>query len=283
MYAIGDGFVVRQIMVSTAVGTTLTGSGTEGGADGGADDAQFKAARGLLLSPDGATLYVAETFGSRIRRVTVSSGAVTTFVGDGTRAHLDGTGTSARVMEPIGLAMTSDGDIIYFADHLDHRLRRIEVASGVVTTIAGTGSQCSSSCDGNGQSAGLASPHHLVLNPANTILFWSDLSSKTVRQMVVATGTVTTIAGSGNNAHADGVGASASFRQPLGMAISGADPDSLYVGDLFRLRKIALSSATVTTVSGDGSSGYTDGTEPTACPMTPPSMPPSMALSESVV
>jgi hypothetical protein len=80
---------------------------------------------------------VADTDNHRIRKIVIASGVVTTLAGDGTAAFKDDTGTAAQFSKPRGL--TTDGVNLYVTDRDNQRIRKIVIASGVVTTLAGDG------------------------------------------------------------------------------------------------------------------------------------------------
>jgi hypothetical protein len=80
-------------------------------------------------------LYVADSFDDTIRKVALDSGAVTTVAGmPGMGGHQDGTGPAAQFDGPQGLAYDGAG-ALYVADHRNHAIRKVVVATGIVTTI----------------------------------------------------------------------------------------------------------------------------------------------------
>ena len=102
----------------------------------------------------------------------------------------------------------------------------MEVATGAVTTLAGSGA--SGSADGVGGAAELYAPHGVTISPDGSALFVADNGNHKIRRVEVATGAVTTLAGSGEEGGADGVGDAAQFKYPVGLAIS-ADSTTLLV------------------------------------------------------
>jgi sugar lactone lactonase YvrE len=245
-----------RVITSGAVVSTLAGSGTPGNADGVGTGATFNQPRGLAVDASGH-VYVADTSNNRIRKITGST--VSTLAGS-SGGFTDGIATVAKFTQPYGLAVDAAGDL-YVADLGNHRLRTI--SSGNVVTFAGNGSN--SWADGNrlpyldgiGKAASFNSPAGLAFDAAGT-LYVADTNNHRIRK-VAPDGTVSTLAGSGMAAWADGTGTGASFNSPFGLAFDSAG--NLFVADSSnnRIRKIT-SSGDVTTFAGSGSATFANGT-----------------------
>ena len=93
----------------------------------------------VAISPDGSALFVADAGNHKIRRVEVGTGAVTTVAGSGTADSADGVGDAAQFNNPYGIAISPDGGALFVTDSGNHKIRRVEVATGAVTTLAGSG------------------------------------------------------------------------------------------------------------------------------------------------
>ena len=93
-------------------------------------------------------MYIADKFNQRIRKVTVSTGIITTIVGTGTSSYSgdNGPATSATMNGPQGVALDSSGNV-YFSDYNNCRIRKVTVSTGIITTIAGNGGTGSYSGD----------------------------------------------------------------------------------------------------------------------------------------
>ena len=222
---------IRKIVISTGAVTTIAGSGSAGFADGTGTSAKFSSPAGLAI--DGTNLYVADTGNYRVRKIVISTGAVTTLAGSGSRNFADGTGTSAHFNYPMGV--TSVGDYIYVTDRYNQRIRKIHKSTGAVTTIAGTGNN--GFLDHNtGTSAKFYYPWGIQNDGTN--LYVGDGHNQRIRKIVIATGAVTTLAGS-TSGTADGSGTAAQFSYPYEV---GVDKNNVYVADYgnHRIRKIAL-------------------------------------------
>ncbi|MCX6942928.1 MAG: Ig-like domain-containing protein, partial [Verrucomicrobia bacterium] len=133
------GHVTSKVHKITPAGvvSTFAGSGTRGYLDGTGTAAQLDTPRGVATDSAG-NVYVADPGNHRIRKIS-PAGVVTTLAGSGTGGFADGTGTSAKFNDNYGVAVDSAGNI-YVADTDNHRIRKI-TSAGVVTTLAGTGTQ----------------------------------------------------------------------------------------------------------------------------------------------
>ena len=245
---------IRKIEIATGIVTTVAGS-TSGFTDGVGALAQFNTPQGVCVDGSG-NLFVGDSFNSRIRKVVLATGAVTTLAGS-SLGFMDGTGTAARFNQALGLC--SDGTNLYVADQGNHRIRKIEIATGIVTTIAGN---TSGFMDGIGSAAQFNTPQGICLDGAGN-LFVTDLLNHRIRKIVIATGTVTTIAGNGTAGFMNGVGTAALFNSPAGICADGLG--NLFIADQGndRIRKVVTATGVVTTIAGS-SNGFTDGAASTA-------------------
>ena len=207
----------------------------------------------LEFHPNGQANVSGDFGGDALRTVTTLAGTA------GTSGSTDATGAAARFFRPRGLAVDASGHL-YVADGNSHAIRMVTVATGAVTTIAGSASQ-SGSADGVGAAATFTRPNGLALDGAGN-LYIADGGNQTIRKMVLSTGQVTTLAGTPNTpGSADGVGAAALFNGPGHLALDGSG--NLYVSDTANatIRKIVLSSAAVSTLAGTpGTFATMDGT-----------------------
>src|SRR5208282_6535677 len=102
--------------------------------------------------------------------------------------------TRARLNEPYGIAIDKAANI-YIADRHNHCVRRVEGASGVITTFAGNGAARSSGDGGPASRAGMVEPNGLALDPAQGRLFIADVADHRVRVVDLVAGTISTFAG----------------------------------------------------------------------------------------
>jgi sugar lactone lactonase YvrE len=219
---------VRKIVIATGVVSTLAGS-TIGTLDGTGTAAQFS--RPIGITTDGTNLYVVDSSSFKIRKIVIDTGVVTTFAGSGSAGAVDAVGTAATFTYPAGI--TTDGTNLYVADSLSNRIRKIVISTRAVTTLAG--SATSGSDDGAGSAAKFFKPAGVATDGTN--VYVGDTGNHKIRKIVIATGEVSTIAGTGSIGAADGTGSAASFYNPNGMTTDGK---TLYVVDSTntKIRKI---------------------------------------------
>ena len=254
---------IRKVVADTGVVTTLAGAAHNSGfSDGTGSDARFWAPHGMT-SDDAGNLFVADYANDSIRKVVIASGAVTTLVGTGKPGSDDRTGTAASFDHPEGLSLDGAGNLLV-SDSYNSTIRKIVLATGVVTTLAGSPKN-SGSADGTGSLALFNNPEGLWCDRAGN-LFVSDNVNHTIRKIVLATAEVTTLAGTpGGIGSSDGAGAAARFNYPMG--ISGDGAGNLYVADGYNrtIRKVVIATGTVTTLAGSpGQKGSSDGVGATA-------------------
>jgi hypothetical protein len=148
------------------------------------------------------------------------------------------------------MGVASDGaGSLFVTAYEDSTIGKVVLATGAVTILAGTPGQSGSS-DGIGASARFSLPTGIASDRAGQ-LFVTDQDNQTIRKVIIATGEVTTLAGSPRQlGSSDGIGASARFALPTGVASDGAG--NLFVADSgnHTIRKIALGTGAVTTVVG---------------------------------
>lgn len=182
------------------------------------------------------------------------SGAVSTLAGSsGNFGFADEVGTAAK-FNNIG-GMTTDGTNLYVADGGNHTIRKVVIATGAVTTLAGTAGVTGSS-DGVSSAARFNTPSSITTDGTN--LYVTDFYNFTIRKIQIATGTVTTLAGTaGASGSLDGAGAAARFHSLNSITTDGTN---LYVADNGSIRKISIATGTVTTIAGAaGIFGSVDG------------------------
>jgi HYDIN/CFA65/VesB-like, Ig-like domain len=236
---------IRKIVIATGAVTTLAGRLRQpDNNDGTGTNAGFENPMGIAT--DGAgNLYVADTSNNMIRKIVIATGAVTTLAGSFQSGANDGTGANATFNGPTGIAADGAGNV-YVSDG-NCTIRKIVIATGVVTTLAGTVKQCTT-LDGTGTAAHFFEPYGIASDGAGN-LYVADSGDDTIRKIVIATGVVTTFAGTpGQTGIADGTGAAARLSWPFGLVSDGAG--NLYIADTGNnaIRKIAIASGAVTTV-----------------------------------
>ena len=240
---------IRKIVETTLV-STLAGGSPFGSQDGTGTSARFYGPYGIAVDSAG-TVYVAETSNRRVRRIT-PGGVVTTLAGNGNNATTDGIGTAASFSLPFGVAVDSIGSVYVANVNL---IRKIPVP--VVSTIAG--SVTAGFADGLRTSAQFNNPSGIAVDSAGTI-YVTEWNGHRIRKITSA-GLVTTLAGSGMQGYADGIGFNATFFNPAGIAVDSAGIAYVAEWSNNRIRKISPAGL-VTTMAGSSASGFANSEQP---------------------
>jgi DNA-binding beta-propeller fold protein YncE len=242
-----------QWIISTVAGTGAKGYAGDGGA---ATQALLNNPFDLAFDPAG-NLCFSDTYNHCIRRIDARSGIITTIAGSGERGFSGdgGPATRAQMDQPYGIVIDRSGNI-YIADRLNGRVRRVDGASGVITTLAGDGSGKYSGDGGPADRAGLAEPNGLALDREHRRLFVADVADNRVRVVDLASGIITTFAGTGKAAHAGDGGSAASADVFGARAVALAPDDSLYVLERQGSSLRRVRDGIIETVAGTGARAY---------------------------
>jgi cysteine-rich repeat protein len=255
---------IHHVDATTNLITTLAGSGTGGFAGDGGPATSAQLARPTGVAVDGSgNLFITDQFNARVRRVDAQTGVISTVAGAGTPGFSgdDGAATSAEFSIPRGVALDGEGHL-FIADSQNHRVRRVDAATGIITTVAGSGPTgfLGGGFAGDGDlatSALLRFPSDVALDSLGN-LFIADTSNHRIRRVDAGTGVITTVAGSGVPEYSgDGVPAtSAGLHSPTGIAVDGLG--SLFIADTgnYRIRRMDAATGIITTVVGTGTHGF---------------------------
>jgi len=176
-----------------------------------------------MVTSDGTNLYVTDFGAGTIVRIVTATGETFAFAGSpGNQTELDDAGARAGFNKPFGIV--SDGTNLYVSDFGGNTIRKVVIATGQVTTLAGSGTK--TEADGTGNSASFYGLAGLIGDQTN--LYVADDGGNTVRKLELTTGKVTTLAGSGKKGGQDGKRAEATFNIPKSLAINGS---TLYIAE----------------------------------------------------
>jgi DNA-binding beta-propeller fold protein YncE len=247
---------VRKIVIATGEVSTIAGTaGASGSADGTGPEARFNNPYGIAT--DGTNLYVTDSHNNTIRKIVIATGEVSTIAGTaGTTGNANGTGPAAAFSSPEGITTDKTNTNLYVTDSNNNTIRKIEIATKIVSTIAGSGA--AGSIDATGTAAVFNLPQGITTDGTN--LYVADTANSTIRQIVIATAAVTTIAGyPGQVGWLNDFGANARFDYPIGITTDGTN---LYVADTAGswIRQVNIATTYVTGVAGGPAvQGSTDG------------------------
>ena len=231
---------------STSMWSKVTGCGSGPAVTTVASGYAFYQPKGVAVNSAGA-LYISDTYANVIRKW--DGNKLTTLAGSGTKGLKDGTGTAAQFYRPAGLVVAPSGKL-YVADASNHAIRTVS-SSGVVTTLAGTGT--AGLINGAASQARFYEPSGLAVDSAGKV-YVSDLRNHVIR--LISGSTVSTFAGAGKG-FADGSYATARFNYPFQMALTSSG--AIYVTDVNNHKIRKLYAGKVSTFAGGTSSGNKDG------------------------
>jgi streptogramin lyase len=232
--------------------TTLLGTGVKG-----YSDTQVNNPYGMAIGPDGG-LYFCDLDNQRIRRLDLASKQVTTVAGNGQRGYQGdgGPAVNASLSAPHELTFDSKGDL-YFAERDNNVVRKVDMKTGIISTVAGTGTAGYSGDGGPAAQAQLRQPHCVLIDRDGTLLI-CDLGNLRIRRLHLDTGIIETYAGTGE---ATPTPEGAPVR---GMALNG--PRTLALasnGDLYialregnAIYRIDRATETLHRIAGIGENGF---------------------------
>ena len=199
-----------------------------------------------VVSSDGSRMYVAELSPTHIRMINMKSKTVTTLAGSDTGGSKDGRGTEAQLNNVEGIALSPDDRTLYVAEESSNLIRKIDVATGNVSTLAGSSAGLQ---DGVGQYAKFNGPNDVAVSPDGKYVYVADWGNKCIRKIDVSTypAMVSSISYCSSDQPTN-------FSTPSSVAAS-PDGGSLYVADClaYRILKMNLSTGAILVLSGNGS------------------------------
>jgi sugar lactone lactonase YvrE len=247
-----------MLFADTGLIVTIAGTGIDGsaGIGGPAVNAQLGPAFGMAV--DAAdNLFIAGN--NRVVRVDAATGILTLVAGNGAASSTGDGGPAALAAINVPFAVALDGaGNLYIAEEGGNRIRRVDAQTGIITTVAGTGSAGFSGDGGPATSATLFLPAGIALDSAQN-LYIADAANFRVRRVDAQTGIITTVVGNGSNAvTADGgPAAGASLAHPMWVAFDGSGGLLISEWGANRIRRVDPLTGILTTVAGNGDANFT--------------------------
>ena len=250
-----DNNVVRKVSASGII-STIAGNGSSGySGDGGvATAATFANPVALAIDAVG-NLYVADEFNNAIRRIN-TSGIITTVAGNGVYGYSGdgGLATAARLAYPAGLAIDASGNL-FIGDYYNSAIRKVNLGTGIISTIAGNGTAGYSGDGGLATAAKLNQPWGISFDTQGN-LYIADYNNNAIRK-INTSGIISTICGNGTGGYTGngGIATAATLYQPSGVVLDGTG--NIYIADAGNsvIRQIN-STGIINTMAGNGTAGY---------------------------
>lgn len=251
---------IRKMTSGGAV-STVAGNSSQGHNNAAGTLASFYSPSGVAVDGFG-NAYVADSVNHSIRKIVLGTNMVSTFAGDGTYTSglTDGKRTSAKFKLPMGVAVDAAGNV-YVADSGNNVIRKIDVNTGDVTTLAGNGNF--DSVNGPLGAASFANPTDLAVNAAGTLVYVVEPSKHLVRKIDVTAGTVSTLVGTGYtsvdpNKNCKGVGTAVTLGVPQNIAMDVAGNVYVATTSDHSICKITAGGVAAK-IAGTGTNGNKDG------------------------
>lgn len=249
---------IRKVNTAGTI-TTYCGNGVLGntGNGGPATAAQVWGAYGMKMD-GGGNIYFADAENAVVRKISTTTGIITLVAGKGTTGYAGdgGAATNAELNYPTDVVVDQSGNI-YIADMGNNRVRKIDPSTGIITTIAGTGTGGYSGDGGQATAATLAGPYYITVDNSGNI-FFTDNQNAAVRKINISTGIITTYAGKGQIGYSGDCGpaTNATMSDPLGLAFDNAG--NLFISDAENnvIREVYAANQVIITYAGNGTQGY---------------------------
>ena len=245
---------IRKVTTSGII-TTVAGTGVGGySGDNGPATSALLNTPGAVFADGVGNVFFADGHNNRIRKIN-TSGIITTIAGNGIPGYSGdgGAATVAEINTPIGIAVDASGNF-YIGDQQNHRIRKV-TSSGIISTVAGTGSSGYSGDGGAATLSQISYPNYVFLDGSGNLLI-TDNGNHCIRK-INASGIISTIVGTGTLGFSGdgGPATAAQLTYPGGVTMNPRG--DLYIADAYnnRVRKVNTSGI-ISTIAGTGTAGY---------------------------
>jgi sugar lactone lactonase YvrE len=247
---------IRKVDFSTGIITTIAGTGTPGYNGDGipATSAQISYPGGVAVDKQG-NVYIGEYSGYRIRKIAAGSGLISTICGNGTWGYNgDSIPAAAAIIREVSGITTDTAGNVYFSDLGNAMVRKIDISTGIIMTLAGTGVSGYNGDSARVDTAQLNFPYGLAVDVSGNFVYVADKGNLRVRKVDINAGYIYDIAGTGVLGYnGDGISAdTAQLKDPWSVAVD--NNNNIYIAESGsdRLRKIDASGI-IHTICGNGS------------------------------
>ena len=263
---------IRKVTAGSGIISTVAGNGTRGfSGDGGpATGAGLSFVTGVSLDAFG-NLYIATEGNERIRKVDAGTGIISTVAGNGFPLGFSGDGglaTAAGLRYLGGVALDASGNL-YIVDKFNHRILKVAAECGIISTVAGNGSEGFSVDGGLATAAALRSPNAVALDVSGNLYILDQASDwyARVRKVAAGSGIISTVAGGGSKGANDVPATAAALYWPSDLTLDASG--NLHIAEVFTIRKVEAGTGIISTVAGKPlASGLGDGGPATAAKLS---------------
>ena len=256
--------LIRRIDLSPNgnIVSTFAGGSAAGMQDAIGTAALFNRPLGMCMHPSETLFFVADFSNNRLRQVTMSA-TVTTAAGQAGSGGTNGVGTNSQFSNPVACAVDGTTNSVYIGEYSAHRMRNFNIATSLVTTVAGTGAL--GSLNGIAATATFNSISSCAIDSMGSTVYVSDRNNHLIR--VIKGGLVSTLAGSVSvSGSADGFSTAAQFSFPEGLAlvsnnsllyVSSTGTSSSTPGTIRQIKVVIIATGQIFTIAGFAPSSYT--------------------------
>jgi len=251
---------IREVNLKTGIITKVAGTLWSGynGDNRSATSARLYYPFGVHVDPSHNT-YIADTYNHRIRKVNGKTGIITTVAGIGAKGFSGdgGPATSARLRYPFNVFLDSTGNI-YIVDTYNYRIRKVDAATQIITTVVGDGAAKFRGDGGLATDASIRKSYDVALDSAGN-LFIADTHNHAIRKVDATTGIITTVVGQGEKSGFEGDGGlatDAKLNSPTGVYVDATG--NIYAVDTKNdvIRKVDATTNIINTVAGNGTADF---------------------------
>ncbi|MBI2480172.1 MAG: hypothetical protein HYV60_16535, partial [Planctomycetia bacterium] len=264
LFALASLFLSQAVLAANIETVAGTGRPDNNGSAGKATHVNVGQPFGVEVGPDGA-LYVTEVQNHRVLRVDLKSGMLTTVAGCGRKGYSGdgGQATDAELNEPYEVRFDKQGNM-FFVEMVNNIIRRVDLNSGIITTIAGTGQTGYGGDGGPAIKAQFNRPHSIALDHRGG-LYVADIGNHRIRRIDLETGIVESIAGNGGKQPPQH-GQAAKGNSVVGPRALFIDGDTMWVAlrEGHSVWTLSLASGNWSHISGTGKQGFSGDGGPAA-------------------